>query len=60
MKGATLDMAPSDSQTAVRSVLRPEFDAMIKSATIEMPLDSTNLVKAFDMWDKRVGANKLK
>lgn len=60
VKGATLDMAPSDSQTAVRSVLRPEFDAMIKSATIEMPLDSTNLVKAFDMWDKRVGANKLK
>ena len=60
VKGATLQMAPADSQAAVKSVQRPEFDAMIKSATIEMPLDSANLVKAFDEWDKRVGANKLK
>jgi putative spermidine/putrescine transport system substrate-binding protein len=60
VKNATLDMAPADSKTAIASVARPEFDELIKSAKIQMPLDAPSLVKAFAIWDERVGGNKVK
>jgi putative spermidine/putrescine transport system substrate-binding protein len=60
VKGVTLDMAPKDSQDAVRSVQRPLFDQLIKSRPIEMPLEAVPLVKAFEIWDQRIGANKQK
>ena len=60
VRGVSLDKAPKNSQDAVNSVSRPEFDQLIKSLPVEIPLDAPSLVKAFDIWDKRVGAGKLK
>ncbi len=60
VKGVPLEMAPKKSQDAVRSVVRPLYDQLIKSRPIEMPLDAPKMVKAFEIWDRRIGANKLK
>jgi putative spermidine/putrescine transport system substrate-binding protein len=60
VKDVPLSRAPASSRQAVESVRRPEFDQMIKTLPIEMPLDTASLVKAFDIWDQRIGANKLK
>lgn len=59
VKEVTLDMAPQDSQDAVISVLRPEFDELIGSAKVELPLDAPSLVKAFQIWDERIGSGKV-
>lgn len=55
----TLDMAPEESQEAVNSVLRPEFDELIETAPVELPLEATALVRAFEIWDERVGSGKI-
>lgn len=60
VKGVPLSKAPAESRDAVQSVQRSEFDTMIKTLPVEMPLDTASLVKAFDIWDQKVGANKLK
>lgn len=60
VKGVTLEMAPKESQDAVASVRRPEFDDLIQKLPIENPLDTKALVTAFDMWDKKVGEGRLK
>jgi len=58
VKNVTLAMAPKESQDAVGSVVRPDFDDLIKKLPIETPLETKALVTAFDIWDKRVGAGK--
>ncbi|GAC1642229.1 MAG: hypothetical protein NVS4B8_11230 [Herpetosiphon sp.] len=60
IKNVGLDMASADSQEAIKSVARPEFDELIKNAKIEMPLDAKALVKAFSIWDERIGGSKVK
>lgn len=60
VKDVTLDMAPQESQKAVRSVFRPEFKRIIEDRPVEMPLDATSLVKAFEIWDERVGSGKIR
>ncbi len=60
VKGVTLAMAPKDSQDAVGPVRRQSFDDLIKSRPVEIPLDPIKLVQAFQIWDQKVGANKLK
>jgi len=57
--GVTLDMAPEESQEAVASVQRPEFDELIESAPVELPLEALALVRAFEIWDERVGSGKV-
>jgi putative spermidine/putrescine transport system substrate-binding protein len=59
VKDVTLDMAPEESQEAVTSVLRPEFDELIASAEVNLPLEATALVRAFEIWDERVGSGKV-
>lgn len=59
IKDVTLEMAPEESRQAVTSVLRPEFDQLIASAKIELPLDAPTLVKAFALWDERIGGGKV-
>ena len=59
VKDVALDMAPQESQDAVNAVLRPEFDELIATATIELPLDAPSLVKAFEIWDERIGSGKV-
>ena len=36
------------------------FDDLIRTSHIEIPLDPDKLVQGFQIWDQRVGANKLK
>ncbi|MDQ3512301.1 MAG: extracellular solute-binding protein, partial [Chloroflexota bacterium] len=59
VKDVTLEMAPAESQEAVASVRRPEFDELIATAKVELPLDAVNLVKAFAIWDERIGSGKV-
>lgn len=59
VKDVPLDMAPEESQEAVNSVHRPEFDELIESASVELPLEATALVRAFEIWDERVGSGKV-
>jgi putative spermidine/putrescine transport system substrate-binding protein len=60
VEGVTLEMAPQESQEAVKSVRRPEFDRAIESLPVEVQLDAPSLVRAFEIWDERVGGNKVK
>ncbi len=59
VKDVTLDMAPQESQDAVNSVARPEFDEWIANAEVNLPLEATALVRAFEIWDERVGSGKV-
>ncbi|HEX4768598.1 MAG TPA: extracellular solute-binding protein [Lichenihabitans sp.] len=58
VKGVTLDMAPEESKDAIETFGRPDYDALIAGHPLEVPLDAKNMVKAFDLWDQRVGAGK--
>lgn len=59
VKDVTLDMAPAESQEAVNSVRRPEFDELIANSEVELPLDAPSLVRAFEIWDERIGSGKV-
>jgi putative spermidine/putrescine transport system substrate-binding protein len=60
VKGVTLDMAPEDSQKAIKEFGRPEYEQLIASAPVEVPLDAEPLVQAFRRWDEEIGAAKRK
>ncbi|HLW90902.1 MAG TPA: extracellular solute-binding protein [Roseiarcus sp.] len=58
VKGVTLDMAPPDSQEAIKEFGRPQYAAWIADNPIETPLEAAQLVAAFKLWDERIGAGK--
>lgn len=58
VKDVTLDMAPEDSQEAIRTFGRPEYDALIADHSLEVPLEAKSMVTAFGLWDQRIGAGK--
>lgn len=60
VKGVTLDMAPEDSQKAIKEFGRPEYDQLIASAPLETPLDPEPLVQAFRRWDEEIGGARRK
>jgi putative spermidine/putrescine transport system substrate-binding protein len=60
VQGVTLDMAPKESQDAIKEFGRPEYDQLIASHPIELPLTPDKLVIAFRMWDEQVGGQKVK
>jgi putative spermidine/putrescine transport system substrate-binding protein len=60
VKGVTLDMAPPDSQAAIKEYGRPEYEKMIADNPIEVPLQPDQMVIAFRMWDEQVGGAKRK
>ena len=60
VKDVTLDMAPEESQKAVNSVKRPEFDQAIEDLPVEVQLDAPSLVRAFELWDERIGGSKVR
>jgi len=59
VRGVTLDMAPEESKEAIASVERPQFDQLIDTLPVETQLDATALVRAFEIWDERVGGSKV-
>ena len=60
VQGATLAMAPQESQDAIAQFGRPEYDAMIANNPTALPLSADAMVQAYDLWDKNIGANKTK
>jgi putative spermidine/putrescine transport system substrate-binding protein len=59
IKGATLDKAPQASQDVIAKFGRDWYDDLIESAPKATPLPPDQLVKAFDIWDREVGAGKF-
>jgi putative spermidine/putrescine transport system substrate-binding protein len=60
IKDVPLSLAPADSQKAINDFGRPEYDSLIASNPLEVPLGATQLVAAFDKWDREVGGSKVK
>jgi putative spermidine/putrescine transport system substrate-binding protein len=60
IKDVPLSMAPQESQQAINEFGRPEFDQLIASNPLEVPLDAKSLVAAFDKWDREIGGAKVK
>jgi putative spermidine/putrescine transport system substrate-binding protein len=60
VKGVTLDMAPPESQAAIKEYGRPEYEDWIANNPIELPLMPEKLVVAFRIWDEQVGTQKVK
>ncbi|CAN5431936.1 extracellular solute-binding protein [soil metagenome] len=60
VKGVTLDMAPEESQAAIKEFGRPEYEALISGNPIELPLMPEKLVIAFRIWDEQIGTQKVK
>ena len=58
VKGVTLDMAPPESQAAIKEFGRPEYEKLIADTPAVLPLDPEKMVVAFRMWDEQVGAMK--
>jgi putative spermidine/putrescine transport system substrate-binding protein len=60
VKDVPLSMAPADSQKAINEFGRPEYEDLIKNNPIEVPLDATSMVAAFERWDREIGGSKVK
>ena len=60
VKGVTLDMAPAESQAAIKEFGRPEYEKIIAETPVELPLDPDKMVLAFRLWDERVGTKVKK
>jgi putative spermidine/putrescine transport system substrate-binding protein len=60
IKNVPLSMAPQLSQQMIQQYGRPEYDTLIQSTKIVMPLSNTNLIAAFDKWDQEIGGTKFK
>ncbi|GIM90784.1 ABC transporter substrate-binding protein [Paractinoplanes toevensis] len=60
IKDVPLSMAPQESQQALGEYGRPEYEQLIASNPLEVPLDAKALVAAFDKWDREIGGAKVK
>ena len=60
VKGVTLDMAPPESQAAIKEFGRPEYEKWIAENPIDLPLQPEQMVVAFRMWDEQVAGGKRK
>jgi putative spermidine/putrescine transport system substrate-binding protein len=58
VEGATLDLAPQESQDAIAEFGRDEYADWIEDNPTALPLDAENLVAAFDKWDREIGQGK--
>lgn len=56
IQGVTIDMAPKESRDKVSAAMRPEYEKAVKELPSTTQLDARQMVEAFDMWDKMVGA----
>jgi putative spermidine/putrescine transport system substrate-binding protein len=60
VKDVTLDMAPKESQEAIREYGRPEYEKLIADIPKELPLDADKMVMAFRRWDEEIGARRTR
>lgn len=56
--GVTLDMAPADSQAAIKEFGRAAYADLIANNPIELPLMPDKMVLAFRRWDEEIGSRK--
>lgn len=59
VEGATLDLAPQESQDLLAEFGRDWYDDLIEEMPKETPLDADQLVAAFDIWDREIGSGKF-
>ena len=55
VKGVTIDMAPADSQAALKDVVPAVFAQWIEQFPKKTSLSADGQVTAFDLWDKNIG-----
>ena len=55
VKGVTIDMAPPDSQAALKDVVPAQFAQWIEQFPKVTSLPADAQVTAFDLWDKNIG-----
>ena len=60
VKGVTLDMAPKESQDAIKEFGRPEYEQWLKEFPHTQSLEAKAQVEMFRLWDQQVGAQKTK
>lgn len=60
VKDVTLDMAPQESQDAIRQFGRPEYESMIEDNPQETSLPAEQQVAAFQRWDREIGSGKTR
>ncbi|MHB8495425.1 MAG: extracellular solute-binding protein [Casimicrobiaceae bacterium] len=60
VKGVTIAMAPKKSQESIKEYGRPEYDGWLKEFPQTQSLPPDAQVKAFALWDQKVGAKKTK
>ena len=58
VEGATLDLAPEESQQAIAEYGRDWYDDLIDEMPTTTPLPPEQMVLAFDIWDREIGAGK--
>lgn len=58
VEGATLDLAPEESQQAIAEFGRDWYDDLIEEMPKTTPLPPEQMVIAFDIWDREIGAGK--
>jgi ABC-type uncharacterized transport system YnjBCD substrate-binding protein len=55
VKNVTFDMAPADSQAAIKDIIPPEFETWINQYPKKTSLPADAQVTAFDLWDQQIG-----
>src|SRR5690242_21799873 len=60
VKGVTLDMAPKESQDAIKEYGRPEYEQWLTKFPHTQSLEAKQQVEMFRIWDQQVGAQKTK
>ncbi|GHO65249.1 hypothetical protein KSC_041410 [Ktedonobacter sp. SOSP1-52] len=58
VKNVPISLAPASSQQVMQQYGRPEYDTLIKNIKIELPLNTDQLVAAFQKWDSDIGSGK--
>ena len=60
VKDVTIDMAPQESQDAIKKFGRPQYDELIADNPQETSLPAEQQVAAFQRWDREIGSGKTK
>lgn len=58
IEGATLDLAPQESQDIIAQFGRDWYDDLIEEMPKTTPLPPADMVLAFDIWDREIGSGK--
>ena len=58
IEDVTLQMAPQQSQDVIAQFGRPEYEALIADHPTATPLQTEDMVAAFDRWDREIGAGQ--